>query len=109
MHDCKALDLLKAVVDRPLGANKRHLTLALEYAQIHNETELMLKNLPAYIQKHEIGKDLPDMAATDVTYGKHPGVVACLTFERVVAFGKASVKQAAKVDVASARQSNEST
>jgi len=73
VHDWKALDLLNSVVNFPLGANKRHLTLALEHAKAHNRTDLMLEDLPAYIKEHEIGKDLPDMVATG---GMHPDVVA---------------------------------
>ena len=91
--DCKALDLLKGVVNLPLGANKRHLTLALEHAQAHNEENLMLTQLPAYIKQHAIGHNLPDMAATD---GKHPDVVARQAFEVVVANAKEASFAAAR-------------
>lgn len=93
LDDWKALDLLKGVVNLPLGANKRHLTLALEHAQTHNKTDLMLKELPAYIKEHGIGKVLPDMVATS---GEHSDLVARRAFEAVVASGITAATAAAK-------------
>jgi hypothetical protein len=93
VDDWKVLDLLKGVVNMPLGANKRHLTLAIEHARAHNEKELRLKELSAYIKTHAIGHHLPDMVAIDK---EHPDVVARQAFEKVVAPAKREAIVAAR-------------
>ncbi|KAJ4405242.1 hypothetical protein N0V91_005402 [Didymella pomorum] len=50
IHNWKAPDPLKGIVNLPLEANRRHLTLAFEHARAHNRTDLMLKDLPVYIK-----------------------------------------------------------
>lgn len=58
VDDWKVLDLLKDVLNLPLKANKRHLTIAIEHVEFWDETELWLSELLTYIKKHGIGEDI---------------------------------------------------
>lgn len=99
VKDWKILDPERGLINLPLGADKYHLTLAVEHAEFWDDTELLISESPAYIKEFEIGKDLPDMM---VAAGWHPDDAAREAFEGVVPSLKAAGKATAEAEAVAA-------